>query len=73
MNVCPFCHDGNACAVASDQACWCFNESIPTGLLDLLEGDDLNKKCVCQNCIAEYKKSPAKFEVKLRHNRNVSD
>ncbi|WP_084545981.1 cysteine-rich CWC family protein [Marinomonas profundimaris] len=70
MKRCPFCHEHNDCSVQSDQACWCFNTHVPSGLLALLSEGDVNRACVCQQCIEKYRRSPVIFERHWRSNDN---
>ncbi len=64
--ICPFCQQENQCKVNFNEACWCFELTIPPDMLLLLEKDDQGKSCVCSSCINQYKEGKELFIQALR-------
>ena len=61
MYACPFCQEKNDCGIRKQSPCWCVNTNIPSQLIDLVPEETKNKSCICENCIADYLKSPQDF------------
>jgi molybdopterin-guanine dinucleotide biosynthesis protein MobB len=56
---CPLCGELNRCAREVDsrcQSCWCQSAAIPAGLLEQIPAAARMRACVCQSCVAEYKR-----------------
>ena len=56
---CPLCGELNRCAREADsrcQSCWCQSAAIPPGLLEQIPAAARMRACVCQRCVAEYKR-----------------
>ena len=57
---CPLCGELNRCEREVDsrcQSCWCQTAGIPQGLLERVPAVARMRACICQRCVAEYKKS----------------
>ncbi len=55
---CPICNRNNSCGNPegkSDMACWCGKETFPNGIFELIPADQLNKSCLCKECLEHYK------------------
>jgi hypothetical protein len=55
---CPLCGKSNHCGNMLGQpqgACWCSTAIFPKGLLALIPDDQVNKACICKECLEEYK------------------
>jgi len=56
---CPLCGQANKCQMANDgdaKSCWCLTADIPRTLLQQIPKAEINKSCVCAQCIAAANK-----------------
>lgn len=63
--LCPFCNAPNNCMAQSAKPCWCMTIEVPEELQELVPKEKKRKACICQNCIATFKKDPELFRRKL--------
>lgn len=50
--ICPICGKDNQCQNSVD--CWCYNVTIPEGLLRLVPEEKRGQSCICKACIDRY-------------------
>jgi len=56
---CALCGGPNQCALAADpsaEACWCDAVEFPEELLALVRDAAKRKVCICQECLANFKR-----------------
>lgn len=53
-NICPLCHQANACNVASPHDCWCMQKKVPKALIEKAQALRQEPRCICQNCIKQF-------------------
>ncbi|MDO8336251.1 MAG: cysteine-rich CWC family protein [Candidatus Saccharibacteria bacterium] len=55
---CPLCGQPNQCTPAETgsfaSTCWCKAEIFPPGLLALVDPEQRNKSCICQQCVNRF-------------------
>lgn len=54
MELCPICSKGNEC---NKESCWCFQEEFPSEIFKLLPAAELERSCICKECLVSFKKS----------------
>nr|WP_090977053.1 cysteine-rich CWC family protein [Paenibacillus sp. CF384] len=59
-NECPICRKRNNCE--GNHACWCSSEEFPEGIFELVPAEQLNKSCICMECLNKFKRSNADSE-----------
>lgn len=64
--VCPLCFGENRCGVDTLESCWCFDISIPKGLLELLPESMRNQACVCEQCVRDFIRDSESFKIQLK-------
>ena len=52
--TCPLCNENNACGIGEADNCWCMQASVPKALLTTVPATQVNKACICANCINKY-------------------
>jgi hypothetical protein len=62
---CPLCGNEDNCGANEDGPCWCDVEGVPMELRELISPGKRMKKCICQNCVREFKADPEGFKEKL--------
>jgi len=54
---CPLCQQQNNCAVNSTEPCWCMTEKVPAELIKQVPSTQINKSCICAQCVNKFKKA----------------
>jgi hypothetical protein len=62
---CPFCGNDKNCGKHEEGRCWCNDEGVPMGLRELISVEKRMKRCICINCVREFKENPEGFKEKL--------
>ncbi|NRA62110.1 MAG: cysteine-rich CWC family protein [Psychrobium sp.] len=63
---CPICRQVNSCRANNAKNCWCMTLEIPAQLLALLPIDEINSRCICQQCISLFKNQPNEIKRMLQ-------
>ncbi len=62
---CPFCGNKKNCGKNEGGSCWCNSEGVPLELRELISVEKRMKRCICINCVKEFKSNPEGFKEKL--------
>jgi len=70
---CPLCHQANQCQVSQAQGCWCFATPIPKALIELLNSQEINTRCICFSCVEKFNRDPQAYAVSLHLAEQTKD
>jgi len=54
--ICPLCQNNNNCGINNSETCWCMTKEVPNALIEEVPLTQIDKTCICVNCIDGYNK-----------------